>query len=68
MERRVEARISDMDIAAMEAKLKPTAERLRDAISTKLDRETEMSAGSRLSIAEVLKQTVPDPVEIGLTG
>jgi len=68
VERRDAGRISDAHIAAVEAKLKPTAERLRDAISTKLDHHTEMSAGSRLSIAEVLKQTVPDPVEFGFTG
>lgn len=53
-------------IAETETRLKPTAERLREAVAMKIAEGTGMSARSRLSIAEVLKQTVPDPVEIGL--
>jgi type IV secretion system protein VirD4 len=53
-------------IPGVEGRLKPTAERLRKAIETKMAQDPGISARDRLSIAEILKQTVPDPVEIGL--
>ncbi|CAN7608325.1 type IV secretory system conjugative DNA transfer family protein [Pararhizobium sp. LjRoot235] len=53
-------------IVEIEARLKPTAERLREMVEAKIAQEPSISARGRLSIAEVLKQTVPDAVEIGL--
>jgi type IV secretion system protein VirD4 len=53
-------------IAATETRIKSTAKRLRRAAATRLAEDPGMPAPTRLSIAEVLKQTVPDPVEIGL--
>jgi type IV secretion system protein VirD4 len=50
----------------IEARLKPTAERLRATIDAKLTRSEGVSPRSRQSIAEILKQTVPDPAEVGL--
>jgi type IV secretion system protein VirD4 len=52
-------------IAETETRLKSTAERLCEAVAIRIAEGPGMSARSRLSIAEVLKQTVPDPVEIG---
>lgn len=57
---------TDHRIVGIEARLKPTAERLRGVVEAKVAHDPSISARSRLSIAEVLKQTVPDPVEIGL--
>jgi type IV secretion system protein VirD4 len=57
---------ADHRIVGIEARLKPTAERLRGVVEAKVAHDPSISARSRLSIAEVLKQTVPDPVEIGL--
>ncbi len=50
----------------IEARLRPTAERLRASIDTKLTQSNGVSSRTRLSIAEILKQTVPDPAEVGL--
>lgn len=57
---------ADHRIFGIEARLKPTAERLRGVVEARIAQKPSISARSRLSIAEVLKQTVPDPVEIGL--
>ncbi len=57
--------ISDPAIARIAARLKPTAEHLREKIDAKL--EQAFSARTRISIQEVLKQTVPDPAGVGLT-
>jgi type IV secretion system protein VirD4 len=54
------------DTTKIEARLKPTAERLRATIDAKLTQAEGVSSRSRLSITEILKQTVPDPAEIGL--
>ncbi|ANP89347.1 hypothetical protein BA011_26665 (plasmid) [Rhizobium leguminosarum] len=48
------------------ARLKPTAEHLRDTIDAKLSPAESASARSRMSIAEILKQTVQDPTKVGL--
>ncbi|WP_341487127.1 type IV secretory system conjugative DNA transfer family protein [Pararhizobium sp. A13] len=50
----------------VEAQLKPTAERLREVVESTLAQAPGLSARDRRSIAEILNQTVPDPVEIGL--
>ncbi|MGR9202154.1 type IV secretory system conjugative DNA transfer family protein [Rhizobium leguminosarum] len=50
----------------IETRLKPTAEQLRATIDAKLTQPKGVSARSRQSIAEILKQTVPDPAEVGL--
>lgn len=56
----------DKDTAKIEARLRSTAERLRATIDAKLIRAEGVSSRSRQSIAEILKQTVPDPAEVGL--
>ncbi|WP_426124494.1 type IV secretory system conjugative DNA transfer family protein [Pararhizobium sp. PWRC1-1] len=56
--------ISDPAIAKIAARLKPTAEHLRETIEAKLAQA--VSARSRISIHEILKQTVPDPAEVAL--
>lgn len=61
-----EGRTEAARIVEIEARLKPTAERLREMVEAKIAQEPSISARGRLSIAEVLKQTVPDAVEIGL--
>lgn len=53
-------------IVATETRLKSTAERVHEAVETSTAEATDMSTSSRLSIAEVLTQTIPDSVEIGL--
>jgi type IV secretion system protein VirD4 len=53
-------------IAEAENLLKPTAERLIKAVETSLSSGTSVTARSRVSTADVLKQTVPDPVDPGL--
>lgn len=58
---------SGQEVAMVEKRLKPTAERLRATIDTKLSLGGGVSPRSRLSITEILKQTVPDPAEVGLT-
>ncbi|WP_421405561.1 type IV secretory system conjugative DNA transfer family protein [Agrobacterium fabrum] len=50
-----------------EERLLTTAVRLRDAVDKKLMQPEGISRRSRQSIAEILKQTVPDPAEVGLT-
>ncbi|TXR49507.1 type IV secretory system conjugative DNA transfer family protein [Phyllobacterium endophyticum] len=57
---------TDKEAAKIEARLKPTAERLRATIDAKLTKAEGVSSQSRQSIAEILKQTVPDPAEVGL--
>jgi type IV secretion system protein VirD4 len=57
---------ADGRIVGIEARLKPTAEHLRETVEAKIAQEPSISARGRIGIAEVLKQTVPDPVEIGL--
>jgi type IV secretion system protein VirD4 len=50
--------------ATIASRLKPTAEHLRDTIDAQLHAKSA-SARSRMSISEILKQTVPDPSEVG---
>ena len=57
---------SHKETVEIEARLKPTAERLRAKIDTKLAQAEGVSSRTRKSIAEILKQTVPDPAEVGL--
>jgi type IV secretion system protein VirD4 len=58
--------VTDTEAAETEARLKPTAERLRATIDSKLQETGRLSSRSRLSVTEILKQTVPDPAELGL--
>jgi type IV secretion system protein VirD4 len=53
-------------VTDMEKRLKPTAKRLLEAIGKKMASEPNVPLSDRASIAEILRQTVPDPVEIGL--
>ncbi len=57
--------IADDRLAQIESRLRPTAEQLRTVLA-KMAHGSALAAPGRLSIAEVLKQTVPDPAEIGL--
>ena len=57
---------TDKEAAKIEARLKPTAKRLRATIDAKLTKAEGVSSRSRQSIAEILKQTVPDPADVGL--
>lgn len=57
--------VTDRAIATIAARLKPTAEHLRETIDAKLTQA--FSARSRISIQEILNQTVPDPAGVGLT-
>ncbi|MBB3236989.1 type IV secretory system conjugative DNA transfer family protein [Phyllobacterium endophyticum] len=57
---------TDKETAKIEARLKTTAERLLATIDAKLKHTAGLSSRSRLSIAEILKQTVPDPADVGL--
>ncbi|NTB87668.1 type IV secretory system conjugative DNA transfer family protein [Agrobacterium tumefaciens] len=52
-------------VEKIESKLVPTALRLREAVDKKLMQHGGVSARSRRSVAEILKQTVPDPAEVG---
>ncbi|MDW5315928.1 type IV secretory system conjugative DNA transfer family protein [Rhizobium sp. PL01] len=52
-------------VTKIEARLEPTAERLRHTIDAKLS--LAVSARNRASISEILKQTIPDPAEVGLS-
>ena len=63
--RQVDAREAKAD--KIEARLKNTAERLQAAVDAKLAQAPAGSSRSRLSITEILKQTVPDPAEVGLS-
>ncbi|RCW80130.1 type IV secretory system conjugative DNA transfer family protein [Phyllobacterium bourgognense] len=57
---------ADKEATKIGARLKPTAERLRATIDAKLTKAEGVSPRSRQSIAEILKQTVPDPADVGL--
>jgi type IV secretion system protein VirD4 len=57
---------ADKEAEMIEARLKTSAERLRATIDTKLAQPGGVSLRTRLSIAEILKQTVPDPAEVGI--
>ncbi|KQS71591.1 conjugal transfer protein TraG [Rhizobium sp. Leaf371] len=57
---------TEVEAAKLESRLKPTAERLRTAIDAKLTQTGSVSSRSRRSITEILKQTVPDPAELGI--
>lgn len=57
---------ADDHLAQIESRLRPTAEQLQRTVEAKLAHGSALAAPGRLSIAEVLKQTVPDPAEIGL--
>jgi type IV secretion system protein VirD4 len=52
---------TDPEAERLVARLKPTAERLRQTIDAKL--RQNVSAQSRASIAEILRQTIPEPAE-----
>ncbi|PZM15720.1 type IV secretory system conjugative DNA transfer family protein [Rhizobium tubonense] len=60
------AEVKDERVAAIEARLKPSADRLVEIIHSKCDKDGSLSMRSRPSIAEVLKQTIPDPADFGL--
>lgn len=64
--RPVGTEIADNRLAQLESRLRPTAEQLQRVVQAKMANGSGLSARGRLSIAEVLKETVPDPVEVGL--
>lgn len=49
-----------------EGRLRLTAQRLQNAVAKTISNEQAMSVSRRASITEILRQTVPDPIEIGL--
>ncbi|MCP2138663.1 type IV secretion system protein VirD4 [Rhizobium sp. SLBN-94] len=53
-------------IAATEGRLLPTAARLKSIVEQSLAQSADMPPTQRKSIVDILAQTVPDPVEIGL--
>lgn len=53
-------------IAATEGRVLPTAARLKSVVEQSLARSPDMPPTQRKSIQDILAQTVPDPVEIGL--
>jgi type IV secretion system protein VirD4 len=63
--RRPAASPDDEAIEKVEARLLTTAEQVRATIDSKLTQGSRRSVQSRRSIAEILKQTVPDPANIG---
>jgi type IV secretion system protein VirD4 len=57
---------SDDEGERIASRLKSTAEALRGTIDAKLKTAGFASPRSRQSIAEILKQTIPDPADVGL--
>ena len=53
-------------IAATEGRVLPTAGKLKSVVEQSLARSPEMPPTQRKSIQDILAQTIPDPVEIGL--
>lgn len=58
----------DRRLERLQARLRPSAERLKGAVNAKLRNAGDLSASSRMSIAEILKQTVLDPIDIWVDG
>jgi type IV secretion system protein VirD4 len=53
-------------VTKVEERVLPTAARLKSAVEASLSQAPEMAPRHRKSIQDILAQTVPDPVEIGL--
>lgn len=61
----LDAPVLEARIKMIEGRMRPTAMRLRDLINDKLLKEG-VAGGSRPSVADILRVTVPDPADIGL--
>ncbi len=60
-----ETAIGDL-VAKAEERILPTATRLKSAVEASLAQASEIAPRQRKSIQDILAQTVPDPMEIGL--
>lgn len=56
----------DARIKVAEESLKPSAERLKETVSQKVEKLGQVSPTKRRNYLDVFAATVPDPVELGL--
>ncbi|TIS61390.1 MAG: hypothetical protein E5W93_07980 [Mesorhizobium sp.] len=56
----------DARIKVAEESLKPSAERLKETVSQKVEKLVQASPTKRRNYLDIFATTVPDPVELGL--
>ncbi|TIS11701.1 MAG: hypothetical protein E5X07_40515 [Mesorhizobium sp.] len=54
-------------IKSVEEALKPSAERLKESVSRKVEKLGDQSPTKRRNYLDIFSATVPDPIDIGLT-